>query len=484
MPQSGPSRDLTTTTTVLDQGPAVVAPRLVAAERYVLLEQIGAGAMGVVYAAYDSQLDRKVALKLLPEHLLGGSYQDRLRREARALAQLSHPNVVPVYDVGETGGRVFFTMEFVRGQTAATWVAEPRSIDAVLAVGRAAAAGLAAAHAIGLVHRDVKPSNLLIGDDGRVRIADFGLAYVEQTTPPEGAAREAATGFAGSPAYMAPEQLRAGPIDARCDQFALCVTLYELLNGRRPFTEATIDEQLTAIEAGPPPVRSLPAWLTAAIARGLSADPAARFADLSALGAALVPPRSRRSRWWIAAGGLALAAGVAGIVIATRDDVEPPPAAASCEREAAAIDATWTPARRDALRERVSGDADDRARIAALLDDYAASWRQQREAVCHAARIEYAWSPELAVRATHCLEDRRDGFDRMLGALLAGRDPIDPSSALAAMTKLRTARTCGDPDYLRSTNEIGTGQGRLAAMPELEAAIEELELAQTLGRKE
>jgi len=289
------------TTTAPSAGIQPVAIRLAEVERYALLEQLGEGAMGVVYAAYDATLDRKVALKLLPDHQLGGEHRDRLLREARALAQLSHPNVVAVYDVGETQGRVFFAMEFVRGQTVAAWARERRTLEEILDVFRAAARGLAAAHAASLVHRDVKPSNLLLGDDGRVRVADFGLAHPGRglaAGTPDGPG--VVTGFAGSPAYMAPEQLRDAIADARSDQFALCVSLYEVLHGRRPFSGETPAELLAAIEAGPsPPARAVPAWVTSALARGLALDPASRFPDMAALVSARVPltgPRSRRQR--------------------------------------------------------------------------------------------------------------------------------------------------------------------------------------------
>ena len=237
--------------------------RIQAPSRYVLLERIGEGGMGQVWAAYDRTLDRKVAYKILHDHLLGHAHQQRLMREARAMARLSHPNVVPVYDVGEATGRTFLTMEFVAGRPLDRWLDEPRDWRAIAALFAAVAAGLGAAHDAGVIHRDVKPSNILVGDDGRPRVADFGVARDQPSLPggPGGA-----TGIAGSPAYMAPEQLRGEAADGRSDQFGLCASLYEALHGRRPFGGDDLEQLEAAIAAGPPaPVADVPGWLDAVV---------------------------------------------------------------------------------------------------------------------------------------------------------------------------------------------------------------------------
>lgn len=203
------------------------------------------------------------------------------------MAKLAHPNVVSVFDVGEHGGRVFFVMELVQGETIAAWCRDPRGVFEIVSVFRDIAHGLAAMHAAELVHRDVKPSNILVDRDGRGRIADLGLAHGAGE-----AARGGEPGLEGTPSYMAPEQLRGDPTDARSDQFGLCVSLFEALHGERPFPDGTCAERLVAIARGPrAPVRVIPAWLGAVLTRGLMFDPAARFPDLLALVGALAPPR-------------------------------------------------------------------------------------------------------------------------------------------------------------------------------------------------
>jgi serine/threonine protein kinase len=219
--------------------------------RYVLLDAVGSGGMGVVYAAYDPELDRKVAIKLLRFDRLGSEAgeRDRLRlqREAQAIARLSHPNVVHVYDVGTFGDQVFVAMEFVAGRTLRQWAEEePRPWREVVDRFALAGRGLAAAHAAGLIHRDFKPDNVLLGDDGRVRVVDFGLARPAGQQPaPEGERTPSGGTLAhpltewgvvvGTPAYMAPEQLRGEASDERSDQLSFCVSLYETLYGERPF---------------------------------------------------------------------------------------------------------------------------------------------------------------------------------------------------------------------------------------------------------
>ena len=233
--------------------------------RYVVLDLVGEGAMGQVYAAYDPVLDRKVAIKLLHPLVEGAEAQERLLREAKSLARVAHPNLVGVHDAGAFRDSVFIAMEFVEGQTLRAWL-QPRTrnqrevLDAFLQAGR----GLAAAHAAGLVHRDFKPENVLVGRDGRVRVSDFGLArdVAEPSRPaelaPDAALLETpklqtATGaLVGTPAYMAPEQLAGRRADARADQFSFAVALYEGLSGQRPFIRNSVD----IVKAGARPVGS------------------------------------------------------------------------------------------------------------------------------------------------------------------------------------------------------------------------------------
>ncbi|WAS90239.1 serine/threonine-protein kinase [Nannocystis punicea] len=302
-------------------------PEPVQLGRYRLLERLGAGGMGIVYAAYDGRLERKLALKLLrPSRLGSPEAVARTLREARALARLSHPNVVHVYEVGELDGReIFVAMEHLAGPTLRAWLdAEPRPWRAVLEVFRQAGEGLAAAHAHGIVHRDFKPHNAMFGGDGRVRVLDFGLAQVDGAAEVRGLADAAephdlthtltTTGAVlGTPAYMAPEQLAAGKGDARTDQFSFCVALYEALYGNRPFAGKTLDELVDSVrsERVTPPPRStdVPPWVRAALLRGLRADPEQRWPSMSALLAALsgdpAARRRRRQRWTAASMGLA-----------------------------------------------------------------------------------------------------------------------------------------------------------------------------------
>ncbi len=283
--------------------------------RYRILKRLGAGGMGVVYAAYDTELDRKIALKLLGSARDAATLGERLRREGKALAKLSDPGIVQVYEVGEHDGHVFVAMEFVEGPTLRTWCeAEPRSIAQILAVFGAAARALAAAHAAGLVHRDFKPDNVVVGADRRnaailrPRLLDFGLARTSEpeaiaATAHEGDVQSIATltrtgAITGTPAYMAPEQFAGGMSDARTDQFAFCVALWEALFGARPFSGATFAELAANVIAGRRTLgrgRRVPGWLRAVLVRGLAVDPAARHPSMDALVAELARDRARRN---------------------------------------------------------------------------------------------------------------------------------------------------------------------------------------------
>ena len=297
--------------------------------RYLVLDFVGAGAMGEVFAAYDPVLDRKVALKLLPPALSGDhERRARLMREAQALAKLSHPNVVQVYEAGEHDERVFVVMEFVAGQTLAQWVesVDGGSRDAViLAKFMDAGRGLAAAHAAGLIHRDFKPSNVQVDAKGVARVLDFGLvAGLGEAPSPRLAGVSAAalsaldveltqTGaLLGTPGYMAPDQFLHEFVDARADQFGFCVALHEALTGARPFEGESMAELVENILAGrrakPVGARALPRRISRALDRGLAAEPSDRWPSMDALLDALAPPVRARVALGVAAVVLPLVA--------------------------------------------------------------------------------------------------------------------------------------------------------------------------------
>jgi len=298
--------------------------------RFPVLRRVGQGGMGVVFAAFDNELDRKVAIKLLRPGLGddGVELRDRLLREAKALARLSHPAIVQVYEAGEHDGQVYLAMEFVEGRTLRQWCeAERRSVRELLDKFLQAGEGLAAAHAAGLVHRDFKPDNVIVGDDGRVRVLDFGLAMLGNESP---AAREdvAAESVAldrltrtgamlGTPAYMAPEQLLGEPADARSDQFSFAVTLFESLFGVRPFAGETLETLRAAVVKGEvtaPKARGDAVRVARALRRALLPDREARYADIRELLAALRATQRQRGIV-IATFGALVAVGTGGVVL-------------------------------------------------------------------------------------------------------------------------------------------------------------------------
>jgi hypothetical protein len=312
--------------TTFADGPAIaVGARL---GRYVELRKIGEGGMGVVYSARDEILARQVALKLVRTDSSGSGAQARMLREAQALARLSHPNVVQIYEVSAAGGQVFLAMEHIEGDTLRGWTrawrARGGALRELLDVCVQAGEGLAAAHAAGLVHRDFKPDNVLVGVDGRARVVDFGLV----TAPPRADAGTAADGsrveftaaggLLGTPAYMSPEQFAGRGADARSDQFSYCVVLYEAVCGGRPFAGASVEELRGVVLAGElrPPPPELPAWLWAVLRRGLAADPGDRFPTLAELlvGLGRDPAALRRRRRRVA--GLVSLGAVAAVLLA------------------------------------------------------------------------------------------------------------------------------------------------------------------------
>jgi hypothetical protein len=292
-------------------------------ERFQLLEPLGIGGMGVVYTAFDTKLQRKVAVKRLRELATAGSADKRrarFLREAQLLASLSHPNVLTVHDVGGVDPELYVVMELVDGWPMSRWISEAvprpdwrRILDLYLQVGR----GLSAAHQLGVVHRDVKPENILVARSGRVLIGDFGLAGLAEaggeTSDPAAPELTQTGAVLGTPAYMAPEQHDGKPADALSDQFSFCVSLYESMHGRRPFPGQTSAEIAAAVRLGAPPPGGdgIPREVDRVIARGLAAVPARRHPSMDALLAALARAGQRRPM------NPVLAAGAIGVVLAT-----------------------------------------------------------------------------------------------------------------------------------------------------------------------
>ena len=438
--------------------------------RYVIVNTLGAGGMGVVYAAFDPELDRKVAIKFLQARP-GGSEtggQTWLIREAQAMARLAHPNVVAIYDVGAiSGDRVFLAMELVDGVTLREWLEQPRRWREVLAVMRAAGAGLAAAHAAGLVHRDFKPDNVLVGTDGRTRVMDFGLARLEGDVP---ATRESdlsiearsplserltVTGAVlGTPAYMAPEIYRGQGTDARADQFAFGVALYEALYRKRPFDRVALVEQRAT--APKPPPSDVPAWLERVVLRVIALDPDQRYASMDELLVALAADPSGRRRIALGATGVLALGTVAVFALVRGGDKEP--AAELCTGAEAQLAGTWDPGARTALEAAFKKldkpfVADAIKATETGLDAYATSWTEMRTEACRATRVLGHQAEDVMTLRMQCLDLRATEL-RALTGLFAKADASTVHGAVSAVQKLSPIADCADVPALLAPDPL------------------------------
>jgi tetratricopeptide (TPR) repeat protein/predicted Ser/Thr protein kinase len=445
--------------------------------RFRVLDRLGSGGMGVVYSAYDPELDRKVAIKLLRADVHQGMAKDaaqaRLLREAQAMARLSDPNVIVVHEVGTVGDRVFVAMEYIDGVTLGHWL---KAADAegsrrwreVLDVFLKAGSGLAAAHRADLVHRDFKPDNVLLGHDGRVRVLDFGLARslgdgARPTSSLTASLRERpdldslATPLTregavmGTPAYMSPEQYQGNPADARSDQFSFCVALYEGLYGVRPFKGSSLTELVTNVLEGrvreTPGERRVPKRLLAVVRRGLSVDPAQRFASMEALLAELRRDPGRKWRWGTLVVGVVAMTSLATLAATGGDDASD--ACADLEQQ---LQGVWDDqARADVTRAIEATGLAYAPRVATttvqLLDDYTAQWVKMAADACGAALVAQGDDTEHR-RRRQCLDQRLAEVDALVEAL---REPDGgmAEAAVKATASLTTGLSaCADPRRL------------------------------------
>jgi predicted Ser/Thr protein kinase len=411
--------------------------------RYRLEREIGSGGMGAVHAAFDPDLERRVAVKVLRAGGGSGIAERRLLREARAMARLVHPNVVTVHEVGSAAGRDYIAMELVEGETLAEWLrARRRPVRAILDAFVGAGRGLAAAHAAGIVHRDFKPHNVLRSRGGRIVVTDFGLAReaedadadagagagawpTDRLTPlPEGTVSTPLAGltvtgsFLGTPAYMAPEQWHGGAVTPATDQFAFCVALWEALAGERPFRGPTVEALREEILRGPGALddSKIPRRLRRVLRRGLDPEPARRWPSMDALLAAIARA-DRRPILAAAAVALALLAGAIAWSAFGRGAPLSLPTPAACPAPPLDPDAVWSAARRQALASR-------RGVEARMLDGDFTAWQAARARACTAGMATQ--TPQQV-----CLDAVLVRFDVIAGAVeqLAPDVPtVDPGA--------------------------------------------------------
>lgn len=478
---------------------AAAIPQEAKVGRFELSDVVGRGAMGVVYRARDPELDRIVALKMHHrQSRLDSDQQDRLRREAQALARIADMNVVGVFETGVHDGKPFVVMEYVAGETLESWLTTRRPVREIVDVLIHAGRGLAAAHAGGLVHRDFKPSNVLVSSRGSVKVGDFGLVRHQgapESAPALGADDDTValtlTGtLLGTPAYMAPEQLAGHVATAASDQFSFCVVLYEALYGKRPFRGGTLGE-LRASIANPvtfPTSPRIPGRLRAVLTRGLAYDAASRFPSMHALLAALAP--ARRRAWPYAAGfATIVAAGTTAFVLFTRPADDP------CANANESLSGVWDPAIKEKVRTKLSASSLPYARdawlgVERILDAYTTTWTQARRSACQATRVHREQNEQELTLRNHCLDARVHELRSLTSALLEADDAmvgrsVQAASRLSAIAPCADVRTLSEQasaispqtmaraDQLRNEITRGTGLANLGKLREGAAIVEQ-----------
>lgn len=490
-------------------------------ERYVILKPVGQGGMGVVYAAYDPDLDRKVALKLLHPDLAGPEEQGRARllREAQAMARVSHPNVITVHDVGTFGDQVFVAMEFIQGHNLHEWLREGNhSWQEVLRVFLEAGRGLAAAHKAGLIHRDFKPANVLVGNGSRVYVTDFGIARLaehgdEDTLDADadvtlsersgsGLASDltAAGAIIGTPQYMPPEQYVDQGADARSDQFSFCASLYWALYGKRPFeykqvhrvaalalqpTGSLSAEVLRKQPPGtiilePPKEARVPAWVRRAMLRGLSLHRDDRFPSMEALLDALSQQTRQANRRgaMVAVGAVAVASLGLGLYAHHQSQV--------CAGADSLVASTWGPAMRQKLETAFVATGrpfaqDSAKQVTRLLDGYAGAWARMHTEACEDTRVREVQTEELLSLRMVCLERRRKDLGALVGQL-AEADGKVVERAVDATAALPSLQSCRDLESLTDQSPRPADAQHRATIEGLEARLADVKALFDAGR--
>jgi tetratricopeptide (TPR) repeat protein/predicted Ser/Thr protein kinase len=417
--------------------------------KYSVTSVLGRGGMGVVYRATDPDLERDVAVKVLRRPTAAGDRDaDRIRllREAKALAKLSHPNVVTVYDVGDAGGELYVAMELIEGRDLRSWLKESkRSVAEILAVFVAAGRGMQAAHAAGLVHRDFKPTNVLIGSDGRVRVTDFGLARSPRVNPDLSPAASSSMMevsleteltmegvVVGTPAYMAPEQHERRQLTPAADQYAFCIALHEAIYGERPFSGTNLYQLKLEGPVMPPLRRDVPGRVARAIHRGMAPAPAGRHGSMDALLRELQLDPTMGRRRMLLFGGIALAAVAVwawGQINAKEDS--------PCSIDATTLAGAWDENVSAAVLAAFEASGRSYAAtaheaLAGDLDAYAEQWIESRQDACEATRVRGDQSDSLLDQRVACLDDRREALGALAQALTeAEATVVDRANELA-----------------------------------------------------
>ncbi len=458
--------------------------------RFIVVEPIGRGAMGVVLLAYDPKLHREVALKLL-RFSGDDDAHVRLVREAQAMAKLNHPNVVAVYDVDVSEGYLFVAMEYVPGTTLRGWMeAERRSWPEVVAMFVGAGRGLVHAHARGLVHRDFKPSNVLVGEDGRPRVTDFGLVRGELEAPsvelsgvPTGG-EELATGrgaIMGTPAYMAPEQWTGTDVGPASDQYAFCVALWEALHAERPF-DAKSREHMMVLglerRVRAPANRAVPRRLNQVLHRGLAPKAAERFSGMSEL----LERLPRRRRRWVpgAALGMVAAGATAAALSQTGEDLR-------CTDGRAKLTGAWDDERKSQLEQVMLVETSEFAtqtwaRVEEHLAGWADRWVLGYDQACRATQVEQVQSTEVLDRRVACLVRMRSQLDATVELLAERDDATMIGRAVDLVTALPDPDRCADVERLLAAVSPPDDPQTVAEVEQVRARLDRVRASLRAGR--